>query len=52
MTSLSVEKRRQVMQSRAAFWQALREAVAADLATSPAGGRAHQSGAASPERTA
>lgn len=32
MTALSVEKRRQLMQSRIAFWQVLREAVAADRA--------------------
>jgi hypothetical protein len=52
MTALSVEKRRQVMQSRVAFWQVLREAVAADFAVAPTAGRPHESGAASPARTA
>lgn len=51
MTALSVEKRRQVMQSRMAFWQVLREAVAADLAATPVE-RGHLSGATSPARTA
>lgn len=52
MSSLSIEKRRQVMQSRMAFWQVLREVVAADLAAPQAGKRTHCSGVASPARPA